>query len=78
MDSNLLRMDRLFNTPIESGLRMLILLADAAPTGCDLQRLAIYDYLLVHSDDVTGGPPSLHPPSPFRSGELLVRGELLQ
>lgn len=78
MDSNLLRMDRLFNTPIESGLRTLIILADAAPIGCDLQRLAIYDYLLVHSDDVTGGPPSLHPPSPFRSGELLVRGELLQ
>jgi len=65
--------DHLFNTPIESGLRTLILLAVAAPEGCDLARLVIYDYLLVHSSDVDGGPESIHPPSLFRSGEFLVR-----
>lgn len=70
--------DHLFNTPVESGLRTLILLVDAAPKGCDLQRLVIYDYLLVHSKDIKGGPESIHPPSPFRSGELLVRRELLR
>lgn len=62
----------LYDSPVECGLRLLYLLCEAAPQGCDLQRLVIYDYMLAHSSDV-GGPPSLHPASPFRSGELLVR-----
>jgi hypothetical protein len=66
----------LFNTPIESGLRSLFVLEAVRPKTCDLQRLVIYDYLLVHSEDVEG-PPSLHPASPLRSGELLVRRNLV-
>jgi hypothetical protein len=63
---------QLYDSPVECALRLLYLLCESAPDGCDLQRLVIYDYMLVHSSDV-GGPPSLHPASPFRSGELLVR-----
>lgn len=66
-----------FNSPLETGLRALVLLAAAYPQGIDIQRLVEYDYLLVHSGDV-GGPPSLHPPLPLRSGELLVRRELIE
>lgn len=68
----------LFNTPIESGLRSLFVLEAVRPNGCDLQRLVIYDYLLVHSDDVPSGPPALHPATPLRSGELLVRRTLVE
>lgn len=68
----------LFNTPIESALRSLFVLHAVSPNECDLQRLVIYDYLLVHSSDVTGGPESLHPATPLRSGELLVRRTLVQ
>ena len=68
----------LFNTPIESGLRSLFVLEAVSPGECDLQRLVIYDYLLVHSDDVTGGPEALHPATPLRSGELLVRRTLVE
>lgn len=50
-----------------------MLLDAAEPNGCDLQRLVFYDYLLVHSADVPGGPESIHPPTPLRSGEALVR-----
>jgi len=67
----------LFNTPIESGLRALFVLDAVRPLACDLQRLVIYDYLLVHSEDVPSGPPSLHPATPLRSGELLVRRNLV-
>jgi hypothetical protein len=70
--------EHLFNTPIESGLRALFVLEAVSPQECDLQRLVIYDYLLVHSDDVTGGPPALHPATPLRSGELLVRRTLVE
>ena len=62
-----------FNSPLECGLRSLALLAAAGPTAYDLQRLVFYDYLLVHSADVPGGPESIHPPTPLRSGEALVR-----
>jgi hypothetical protein len=55
---------------------MLILLSRLSG-GADLQRLAIYDYLLLHSADIEGGPPSLHPATPMRSGELLVRRGLI-
>jgi hypothetical protein len=66
-----------FNSPLECGLRALVLLVEAYPKACDLQRLVYYDYLLVHSKDA-GGPESLHPATPHRSGELLVRRELLE
>ncbi|WP_437648388.1 ABC-three component system middle component 2 [Sorangium sp. So ce362] len=72
------RSDHLFNTPIESGLRSLFILEAVKPQSCDLQRLVIYDYLLVHSNDVIFGPESLHPPTPLRSGELFVRRNLVE
>jgi hypothetical protein len=50
-----------------------VLLGAAYPAACDLQRLVFYDYLLVHSGDVPEGPESIHPPTPLRSGEALVR-----
>lgn len=66
-----------FNSPIETGVRALILLAESYPERLDLQRILEFDYLVVHSGDV-GGPPSLHPPLPLRSGELLVRRHLIE
>ena len=68
---------RTFNSPIETGMRALILLAESYPAQLDLQRLLEYDYIMVHTDDVDG-PPSIHPPLPLRSGELLVRRELIE
>jgi hypothetical protein len=62
-----------FNSPLECGLRALVLLVAARPATCDLQRLVFYDYLLVHSGDVPNGPDSIHPATPLRSGEALVR-----
>src|SRR3984893_16351359 len=66
-----------FNSPIETGIRALILLAESYPRQLDLQRILEFDYLIVHSGDVDG-PPSIHPPLPLRSGELLVRRQLIE
>lgn len=68
---------RPFNTPLETGLRALFILDAIAPAKSDLQRLVYYDYFLVHSADPDGGPPSLHAAVPHRSGEWMVRRELL-
>ena len=67
-----------FNSPVEIGLRALTVLNDAFPTEYSLERLVFYDYLLVHSDDIPGGPVGLHPKTPHRSNEILVRRQVLQ
>ena len=66
-----------FNSALEAGIRILAVLVAGYPNQHDLGRLVQYDYLTVHSADA-GGPPSLHPPLPFRSGELLVRRGLIE
>ena len=66
-----------FNSPIETGVRALILLAESYPAQLDLQRILEFDYILVHTGDVDG-PPSIHPALPLRSGELLVRRQLIE
>jgi hypothetical protein len=66
-----------FNSPIETGMRALILLVESYPAQLDLQRLLEYDYIMVHTGDVDG-PPSIHPALPLRSGELLVRRQLIE
>lgn len=66
-----------FNTALETGIRTLTVLVESYPSSHDLSRLVQYDYLVVHSADADG-PPSLHPPLPLRSGELLVRRGLVE
>jgi hypothetical protein len=58
-------------------MRALILLAESYPAQLDLQRILEYDYIMVHTGDVDG-PPSIHPALPLRSGELLVRRQLIE
>ena len=67
----------LFSTPLELGLRAVIVLDAVRPTSTDLQRLVAYDYLLVHSGDAQG-PESVHPSTPHRSAEILVKRDVLR
>jgi hypothetical protein len=66
-----------FNSALETGVRALTVLAESAPAALDLQRLVYFDYLIVHSADA-GGPYSLHPNTPLRNGELLVRRAVIE
>lgn len=66
-----------FNSPLETGIRALVILVEAYPVAFDLQRLVEMDYLVVHSGDAEG-PDSLHAPLPLRAGELLVRRGLIE
>ena len=68
---------QLFNTPIESGVRSLCLLATAFPEAVSIDRLVVLDHVIVDTGDF-GGPDSLHPPSPLRVAEPLVRRELVR
>lgn len=67
-----------FNSPLEAGLRCMVILSAGYPNYYDLSRLVFYDYMLVHSGDISGGPESLHPATPHRSGEILIRRPVLE
>ena len=67
-----------FNSPVDVGLRLLTVLSTCYPAAYSMDRLVAFDYFVVHTDDLPGGAPSLHPPTPYRSGEIVVRRELIQ
>ncbi|WP_127144595.1 ABC-three component system middle component 2 [Pelagibacterium montanilacus] len=67
----------LFNSPLETGVRSVVLLNTAYPRAFDLKELTWLDHLVVHTSDISG-PESLHPNVPHRDGELLVRRSLVE
>lgn len=67
----------LFNSPLETGVRALFILDAAHPLRFDLLQLTWFDHLVVHTKDI-GGPESLHPDLPHRSGELLIRRPIIE
>ncbi len=70
------RRTRIFNTPFETGLRSVVILTAAYPASLSLNRLVVFDHLVVHSEDV-GGPKSMHPKDRSRAAEILVRRRLV-
>lgn len=69
---------QLFNSPLETGVRSIVLLNAATPQAFDLTHLTWLDHLVVHTEDLPNGPPSLHPDIPQRSGELIVRRSIVE
>ena len=67
----------LVNSPLETGVRAIVVLNAAYPRAFDVTEIAWFDHLIVHTGDI-GGPQSLHPDVPQRSGELLVRRRLVE
>lgn len=67
----------IFNSTLETGLRALCVLSAGEDSNYDLQQLLAFDHILVHSGDLENGPPSLHPNTSQRNGELLVRRPLV-
>lgn len=71
------RRTRIFNTPFETGLRSVAILTACYPDTLGLNRIVVFDHLVVHTEDV-GGPDSMHPKDRSRAAEILVRRHLVQ
>jgi hypothetical protein len=71
------RRPRIFNSPFETGLRSVVILTACYPDALGLNRLVIYDHLVVHTEDVDG-PASMHPKDRSRAAEILVRRGLVE
>jgi hypothetical protein len=67
----------LFNSELETGIRAVVVLNAAFPRAFDVSEITWFDHLVVHTADI-GGPPSLHPDVPQRTGELLIRRRLVE
>jgi len=69
-----------FNSTLETGIRALVVLEAFYPRHCDLMELTWLDHVVVHTGDLDGNdvPESLHPDLPNRTGELLVRRQLVE
>ena len=65
------------NSPVEVGVRALVLLAESHPEPLDLAQLVVLDHVLLHSGEFDG-PPSLHPDLPARAGELGMKRAVLE
>ncbi|MDQ0390229.1 ABC-three component system middle component 2 [Labrys monachus] len=68
---------RLFNGSVETGVRALLILEACHPKTLDLDTMSLFDYFVVHTEDI-GGPPSLHPAIGSRVGEYHVRRRVIQ
>ena len=71
---------QLFNSPLETGIRAVVVLEAFYPRACNISELTWFDHLVVHTGDFGNGevPESIHPALPNRTGELLVRRGLVE
>jgi hypothetical protein len=67
---------RLFNTPLEIGLRVLIMLAQTGRP-MDTEKLMYVDFLSLNTYDI-GGPESIHAPTPNRGVQVYSKKALMQ
>jgi hypothetical protein len=72
-----------FDSPLETGLRALVVLEALHPRACDLREMTWYDHLVVNTADVVGregdeAPQSLHPATPGRQDALIVRRDAVE
>ncbi|WP_406426403.1 ABC-three component system middle component 2 [Streptomyces sp. NBC_00147] len=65
------------NSPLEVGMRALVLLSASFPEPLDVARLVYLDHVMLHSGDMDG-PPSLHPSLPAGPGELAMKRHLVE
>ncbi len=65
----------IYNSTIEIGLRILILLVCKEVNSYNLDKLVYFDYLLTHSGDIDNTQDSILPNSPYRFFEFQVNKE---
>lgn len=75
MESN--TQTKIYNTPIELGLRALVILHGRNREVMDLEKIMYLDYLCLNTSDLNG-PQSLHAPTPNRGVQVFAKKALLQ
>ena len=64
---------QVFNSEIEVGIRVLVVLEKSSIIKHSLQRLCVYDYILLHASDIDLSQSNIHPLHPYRSSEYPIK-----
>lgn len=67
----------LINSPIESALRIIMLLNNFKEEQFSLDEIVKLDYYIIHIHDFNSTSESIHPAIPNRENELLTRRKLI-
>ena len=62
-------MDRLFNTPFETGLRAMLILYSTNTRGMSIDRIVAYDFMTIYGDEFGVSETSLHGSNQFNFSE---------
>jgi len=69
---------QVFNSEIEIGIRVLVLLERSKLLKHSLQRLCVYDYILLHARDIDLSQSNIHPVHPYRSSEYPIKFQMIE
>jgi len=65
------------NSPVEFGLRVVVLLDEFEFISLSIDEIITYDYLMTNSGEFDERYPSLHPQTPYRYSKLFVKRDFL-
>ena len=69
---------QVFNSDIEVGIRVLVLLEKSSIIKHSLQRLSVYDHMLLHAGDIDLSQSNIHPLHPYRSSEYPIKFQVIE
>lgn len=71
-------MSKIYSSDLEISLRLMAILQFYVESPISIERLVVYDYLILHGNDIFPELQSLHPKSPNSSNEFLIKRELFK
>jgi len=69
-------MNKIFNTPFETGLRLLLILHTTDSSGMSIDRLAVFDFMTLYGKDFNISDFNLNGVNGFNFSELPTRREM--
>lgn len=64
-----------FNSPFETGLRIILILNYVYPESCSIEKLTAYDFITLYGSDFGISPDNLQNDNLFRYSELTTKRE---
>lgn len=69
-------MSNLFNTPFETGLRVMLLLSVVSPKSMTIDRITAYDFMTIYGKDFDVSEKNLHGDNSLSFSELSSKREI--
>lgn len=74
----MLNKNEILNSPLETALRILMLLKSNSSDQLDVDEILFLDYFVLHINDFNSKLESIHPSIPNRENEIFIRRQSIQ